>query len=46
VLSPTLPSYYVKLGFISDSRESFKLTSYFGVIAQMWLTLFPGSLHI
>jgi hypothetical protein len=36
----------VKLGFISDSRESFKLTSPFGVIAQMWLALFLGSLQM
>jgi hypothetical protein len=32
----------VKLGFISDSRESFKLTSPFGVIAQMWLAFSLG----
>jgi MFS family permease len=35
----------VKLGFISDSRKSFKLTSPFKVIAQIWLALFLGSLH-
>jgi hypothetical protein len=28
-----------------NSRESFKLTSPFGVIAQMWIALFPGSLQ-
>jgi hypothetical protein len=36
----------VKLGFISDSRERFKSTSPFGVIAQMWLALFLGSLQM
>jgi len=46
VLSPTLPNYYVKHGFISGFRESFKSTNHFGVIAQMWLSLFPGSLQI
>jgi hypothetical protein len=29
-----------------NSWKSFKLTSYFGVIAQMWLTLFLGSLKM
>jgi hypothetical protein len=46
VLSPILPNYYVKLGFISDFRESFKSTSLFGVITQMWLALFPRSLQM
>jgi hypothetical protein len=36
----------VKLSFISDSRKSFKLTSHFRVIAQMWLALFSGSLQM
>ena len=45
MLSLTSPSYEVKLGFISDSRETPKLTSPFGVISQMWLALFPGSLQ-
>ena len=36
----------MKLGFISDSRETLKLTSPFGVIAQMWLALFPRSLQM
>jgi hypothetical protein len=35
----------VKLGFISDFRKTPKLTSPFGVIAQMWLALFSGSLQ-
>jgi hypothetical protein len=29
-----------------NSRESFKLTSPFGVIAQMWLSLFPRLLQV
>lgn len=45
MLSSTLPSYYVKLGFISDSRESFKSTSPFKVIVHMWLALFSESLQ-
>jgi hypothetical protein len=36
----------VKLGFISDSRKSSKLTSPVGVIAQIWLALFLGSLKM
>ena len=36
----------MKLGFISDSRETPKLTSPVGVIAQMWLALFIGSLQM
>jgi hypothetical protein len=36
----------VKLGFISDSKESSKLTNPFGVIAQIWLVLFPKSLQM
>jgi hypothetical protein len=36
----------VKLDFISDSRKTPKLTSPFGVIAQMWLALFSGSLQM
>jgi hypothetical protein len=26
-------------------RKNFKLTSPFGITAQIWLALFPGSLH-
>jgi hypothetical protein len=36
----------VKLGFISDFKENFKSTSHFGVIAQIWLALFFGSLQM
>jgi hypothetical protein len=36
----------VKPGFVSDSRESFKSTSPFGVIVQMWLALFLESLQM
>jgi hypothetical protein len=35
----------MKLGFKSNSRESFKSTSSFGVIAQMWLAFFPELLQ-
>lgn len=46
MLNPTFPSYYMKLGFISDSMENSKLISHFGVIAQIWLALFSGSLQM
>jgi hypothetical protein len=29
-----------------DSKKNFKLTSHFGVIAQMWLALFLGLLQM
>ena len=32
-------------GLYNESKGSFKLTSHFGVITQMWLALFPGSLQ-
>lgn len=40
--SPLLP-YYVRLCFISDSREhQLQRISHFGLIAQMWLTFSQG----
>ena len=46
MVSSTLPNYYVKLGFIMNYRKSSKLTNLFGMIAQIWLALFSGSLQV
>jgi hypothetical protein len=50
MLSPKLRNYYVKLDFIIDFRKkkkkNSKLTSHFGMIAQIWIELFPRSLQM
>jgi hypothetical protein len=45
VLSPALPTYKVKLGFIRNFREVPNWLSLFRVIVQTLLALFPGSLQ-